>query len=164
MFSKKLFSADIIVFICLSLVLSACGPNDQKVSENVKSSISVLDPNIQVNVTGGVVTLSGEAKDETTKNAAENAVKEIKGVKSVVNNISVRREEVVPPVTINADDMIRKSVDSSFSAKNIRGVNVSVTNGEVTLTGDVKRADLAKVMQAANESKPKRVVNQLTIK
>jgi len=165
MISKKFFPAGLIVSICLSIALSSCGPNDQKLAESVKTNVSVLDPNIQVTVAAGVVTLSGEVKDETTKNTAENAVKEIKGVKSVLNNISVRQEVIVPPtVTINADDPIRNSIDSAFAAKNIKGVNVSVANGEVTLTGDVKRADLTKVMQAANESRPKRVINQLTIK
>lgn len=164
MFNKKFFPAGLILSICLSVILSSCGPDDNKLTENVRSSISVLDPNIQVSVTKGVVTLSGEAKDETTKTSAENAVKEIKGVKSVVNNVTVRQEEVTPPVAVNSDDAIRNSIQSAFSAKNLNGINVSVANGEVTLTGNVKKADLTKVMQAANESRPKRVINQLTIK
>jgi osmotically-inducible protein OsmY len=65
---------------------------------------------------------------------------------------------------INYDEAIRNSIDSSFSKKGIVGVIVNVANGEVTLTGNVKRAELTKVMQAANESKPKKVYNKLTIK
>lgn len=150
--------------VCLSVLLISCGPNDEKLSESVKSGITALDRNIQVSVKDKVVTLSGEVTDEATKNSAETSVKGIKGVKSVINNITVKpMEQAAPPVTINADDQIRQSVSSSFTSKNIQGVNISVANGEVTLTGKVKRADLAKVMQAANESNPKKVINQLTI-
>ena len=46
---------------------------------------------------------------------------------------------------------------SAFDAKGIKGITATVSNGEVTLTGDVKKADLQKVMQVANESKPKKV-------
>lgn len=151
--------------ICLSVLLISCGPNDEKLAESVRSGITVLDRNIQVSVKDKVVTLSGEVTDEATKNSAETSVKGIKGVKSVINNITVKpMEQAAPPVAVNADDQIRQSITSSFDSKNIQGINVSVANGEVTLTGNVKRADLTKVMQAANESKPKRVINQLTIK
>lgn len=158
-------NAGVILSICLSFFLSSCQPDDKKVAENVKSGITALDPDIQVNVNDGVVTLSGEVSDDATKNSAETSVKGIKGVKSVVNNITVREEvQAAPPVPINSDNQVRQSIDSSFAKKNIKGVNVSVVNGEVTLTGDVKKSDLTKVMQAANESKPKKVINQLTIK
>ena len=161
--NRKLFSS-FFYTICLSVLIISCGPNDEKLGESVRSGITVLDPNIQVSVKDKVVTLSGEVTDEATKNSAETSVKGIKGVKSVINNITVKpMEQVAPPVAVNADDQIRQSVTSSFSSKNIQGVNVSVANGEVTLTGKVKRADLSKVMQAANESKPKKVINQLSI-
>jgi osmotically-inducible protein OsmY len=111
-----------------------------------------------------VVTLSGEVADEATKTSAETSVRDIKGVKSVVNNITVKKvEEVASPVVINSDDALRNSLDSVFSIKKIRGVNVSIDNGVVTLTGAVKRVDLTKVIQAANEARPKKVINKLTI-
>lgn len=165
MFNKNLKSfSNVFYTICLSVLFISCGPNDEKLAENVRSGLTVLDRNIQASVKDKVVTLSGEVTDEATKNSAETSVKGIKGVKSVVNNIMVKpMEQAAPPVAVNADDQIRQSVTSSFAGKNIQGVNVSVANGEVTLTGNVKRADLTKVMQAANESKPKKVINQLTI-
>jgi hypothetical protein len=153
----------LLTAVLFSTLLISCGPNDEKVTENVKSSVSILDPSIQVSVKDGVVTLSGQVADESTKNAAEGSIKEVKGVKSVVNNITVKQAET-PPVMINYDEAIRSSIDSSFSKKGIVGVIVNVANGEVTLTGNIKRAELTKVMQAANESKPKKVYNKLTIK
>ncbi len=145
-----------------SLLLSACKPSDSKIAENVKSKVTPVAPAVAAVVKDGVVTLSGEVADEATKAAAETAVQGIKGVKSVVNNITLPPPPP-PVVTINPDDVLRTTIDAAFTAKGIKGITASVSNGEVTLTGEVKRADLTKVMQVANEAKPKKVVNQMKI-
>jgi osmotically-inducible protein OsmY len=46
----------------------------------------------------------------------------------------------------------------------VKGVTANVSDGQVTLTGEIPRAKLQDAMKAANESNPKKVVNQLTIK
>ena len=66
-----------------------------------------------------------------------------------------------PPVQINPDEVLRKSVDSAISAKGITGVTATVNDGVVTLTGSIKKADRVKAMQAVNEIKPKKVVNEI---
>ena len=40
-------------------------------------------------VKDGVVTLSGQVKDEAAKSSAETTAKGVKGVKSVINNLTV---------------------------------------------------------------------------
>lgn len=150
--------------LVMSFLLSACTPSDSKIAEAVKSKITAVAPSAMVDVKDGVVTLSGEVADAATKTAAETAIQGTKGVKSIVNNLTLPPPPPPPVVTINPDDVLRKTIDSAFTAKGIKGITVAVSNGEVTLTGDVKRADLTKVMQAANESKPKKVINQMKIK
>jgi hypothetical protein len=66
-FSKASFSRFFLIGLLFSTLLISCGPNDEKVTENVRSSVSVLDPSIQVSVKDGVVTLSGQVADESTK-------------------------------------------------------------------------------------------------
>jgi hyperosmotically inducible periplasmic protein len=147
----------------LSFLLTACKPSDSKIAEAVKSKVTAVAPAVTVDVKDGVVTLSGQVADEATKTAAETAIQGTKGVKSIVNNISLPPPPPPPVVTINPDDVLRKSIDSAFAAKGIKGITAAVSNGEVTLTGDVKRSDLTKVMQAANEVKPRRVINQMKV-
>lgn len=149
----------------IALFFAACKPSDEKIAEEVRTKLTALSPAINATVSDGVATLTGEVTDEATKAAAETAIKDVKGVKSVVNNLTVTPPPApAPVVVINPDDVLRKGLDSVFSAKTIKGVTATVNEGVVTLTGTVKRADLQKVMQAANELKPKKVVNQLTIK
>ena len=82
--------ANLVRAVCFSLLLLSCQPsNDAKIEQSVKSGVSILDPGIQVSVADGVVTLSGAVRDSTTKNAAATSIKEIKGVKAVINQITI---------------------------------------------------------------------------
>jgi osmotically-inducible protein OsmY len=147
----------------IALLFASCKPSDEKIAEAVKAKIGAVASTINVSVADGVATLTGEVKDEATKAAAETALQGIKGLKSVVNSLTVPPPPP-PPVVINPDDVLRKGIDSVFAAKSIKGVTAAVAEGVVTLTGTIKKSELTKVMQAANELKPKKVLNQMTIK
>lgn len=158
-----------ILGACLAVAMSvfffACKPSDEKVQKEVNDKLSTASPGVIAEVKEGVATLSGEVIDESAKTTAEETAKGVKGVKSITNNIMVTPPPPPPAPAPTADDMMRMSVDSSLMAKNIAGVTATVANGEVTLTGNIKRADLKKVMQAASEAKPKptKVNNSLTL-
>lgn len=147
----------------LVAVFAACKPSDKDIAEAVKAKVSAVAPSISASVTEGVVTLTGEVTDEATKAAAAAALQGVKGVKEVVNNLTIPPPPP-PPVVINPDDVLRNGIDSVFRAKGISGITAAVANGEVTLTGEVKKADLQKVMQAANELKPRKVSNKMVVK
>ncbi len=149
----------------MGVFLYACKPSDAKLQKEVNDKLSTAAPGVIAEVKGGVATLSGEVMDDAAKTTAEDAAKSVKGVKSVVNNVMLTPPPPPPaaPVAINPDDILKSSVDSAISAAGITGVTATIANGEVTLTGTIKKADLRKVMQAANEAKPKKVNNKLTL-
>lgn len=66
------------------------------------------------------------------------------------------------PVEVSADDSL--NIKANDAIKDYPGVTASVTNGEVTLTGEISKAKLPKLLQAVNATHPKKVNNQLTIK
>lgn len=145
------------------LFMTSCKPNDAQIAKDATTAATAITPDVSVSVEKGVATISGTIPDDATKESVENAVKGVKGVTSVTDNATVPPPPTPAPV-INPDTMVKNTIDSSLSASNLTGITVSVSNGEVTLTGDVKRSDLKKVMQIANESHPAKVINQLTIK
>jgi len=147
--------------LLIMVFFAACKPSDAKIAESVKEKISAISTSISSDVKDGVVTLSGQVADDATKAAAETSLTGLKGVKSVVNNITVPPPPA-PPVVISPDEILRKSVDSVFAAKGISGVTAAVSNSEVTLTGSVKKDVRVKAMQAVNEVHPKKVINQIT--
>ena len=50
------------------------------------------------------------------------------------------------------------------ATKDFPGVTATINNGEVTLTGEIKRDDLPRLMQSVQALNPKKVNNNLTIK
>ncbi|MGH9530994.1 MAG: BON domain-containing protein, partial [Terriglobales bacterium] len=68
-------------------------PNDTQITSEVQAKL-FADPNISgkqiyVNTQGGVVTLTGNVPTEMERAAASNDASQVKGVKTVVNNLQV---------------------------------------------------------------------------
>lgn len=66
------------------------------------------------------------------------------------------------PVTISQDTALQAGLRDA--TKEFPGVNATVNNGEITLTGDIKRSKLPTLMMALNSLRPKKINNQLTVK
>jgi osmotically-inducible protein OsmY len=148
-----------------AIMLSSCGVKDSSISAAIAEKTQTTPELAGINATvkDGVVTLAGQFKDEASRTAAENAVKEIKGVKSVVNNGSITPPPPAPaPVVISADDELNKGVTDAI--KDFPTVKASVKDGVVTLTGNIRRANLQKLIMSLHTLKPKKIDNQLTIK
>lgn len=70
--------------------------------------------------------------------------------------------EPTAPVEIAEDDALQTGVKDA--TKDYPGVQATVNNGEITLTGQIERSRLPNLMQSLNSLKPKKINNQLTIK
>ena len=151
-----------VLFLFVSTTSCNSKAKDADIKTDVDKAIAANSSlsGVSTSVTEGVVTLSGEVKDETTKSTAATTASGVKGVKSVTNNLSVTPPPA--PVTITADDPLKASVDNTIKA--YPGVSASINDGVITLTGEIKRADLQKLMMALNTLKPKSIDNKLTIK
>ena len=66
------------------------------------------------------------------------------------------------PVEITADDPLKSGVTDAI--KDHPGVTADVNDGVITLTGQINKTDLSRLMQKLNALKPKRIENKLTIK
>lgn len=146
----------------LMLLLGACGPDDQRIVNDVNASLAASGGAISATVDKGVVTLAGTCPDEPCKSSSEAAAKTVKGVKRVINNITVKPPPP-PPVEINAaDDSLSTAVNEIMSS--YRTVKATVKDGIVTLTGELKRSELSDLMQKVTATKPKKIDNQLQLK
>jgi osmotically-inducible protein OsmY len=86
-------------------------------------------------------------------------------VKSVVNDVTVKPKGPSPEeLKQMADQALLTKVNENFATYKVEGITATANDGVVTLTGDVKRADLQNVMKAAMESGATKVENQMTIK
>jgi osmotically-inducible protein OsmY len=65
------------------------------------------------------------------------------------------------PVEVAGDEQLRQGVKDA--TKDFPDVQATVNNGEVTLTGTVKRDRLPTLMQSVQSLQPRKVNNQLTV-
>lgn len=66
------------------------------------------------------------------------------------------------PVQISPDETLQTNLKDA--TKDYPGVKADVSNGEVTLTGNITRDKLPNLMQSINMLHPKKINNNLTIK
>lgn len=85
----------------LTLLMSACFAADQKVNDNaiydnvrikLAADAEVKGGALGVDVKDGVVTLTGKVDTERQKSKATKLARKVKGVKQVVNNISLKEK------------------------------------------------------------------------
>jgi hyperosmotically inducible protein len=154
--SKQFFGA---AAFAVAIFFSSCGPQDQDMTVTVTKSVQATAPNVNANVSDGVVTLTGTVADESTRMAAEDAAKKISGVKSVVNNIAVA-PAVTPPVTSPATIAPSGALQQGVidATKDYPEVTATVNDqGEIVVTGQVTANRWKRLKMALDALNPKRV-------
>lgn len=161
----KFMKIPLALAVALAIGFTGCKPKDADIKTAIETKLKA-DPDMAsttVEVKDGTATISGVCKDDACKAKCEAAVKDVKGVKSVVNNCTVAAPVVVaPPPVITADDPLTKGVNDAI--KDFSTVKAEVKEGVITLMGDIKKDALPKLMMALNSLKPKKIENKLTVK
>ncbi|MEJ2724021.1 MAG: BON domain-containing protein, partial [Deltaproteobacteria bacterium] len=104
------------------------------VKEALREDPRVDDSKINVSTQSGIVALTGQVPDLSSKKYADLEAKKIRGVRGVVNKLIVF---VQPrPDTDIRQDLLRAYLNSADLE--MRDISVKVVNGRVTLTGQVE--------------------------
>ncbi|HKP68717.1 MAG TPA: BON domain-containing protein [Pyrinomonadaceae bacterium] len=156
----KLRSLVFIVF-AVTLLAAACGKSDADIQKAVAAKLAADNVSgVTAAVSGGVVTLTGEAADITVKNKAEASAKSVDGVKSV-DASRVTLKPLPTPAPAPADPMLQGKVDEMLKKAGCTGAIAKVESGGVTLTGTVPEAKFAECIKVVNESGAGKLNNQL---
>lgn len=99
----------------------------------LKQELPISHEKIKAVVKDGWITLEGDAEWQYQKTAAENAVRKIKGVKGVINVITVRPN--LEPTEIKSKIMDAFKRNAEVDANHI---SVEANGGEVVLKGTVR--------------------------
>jgi len=122
---------------------------------------------LTASVSEGVVTLNGTCKDEECKAECVKAVGEMKGVKSVVNNITL---PAPPPPPVEAPASVTTVLDEATQQKvkdglkDIPGVTVTFEGDKAVFVGEVSKANRMKIMQMLGAAKVQSDVTKLADK
>lgn len=151
---KKFLSVAMVSTVLLSGTVACKSKiSDADLKTKVETAIQ-SNPNVQVDVKEGVVTLNGTAASEEEKIKMEDAAKaaDAKGVKSVVNNIVVNVPQI--EVNTNTDDLTAKV--NEFT-KDFPTVKTSVAEGVITVTGELEQARVQALKMGLDALNPKKV-------
>jgi hyperosmotically inducible periplasmic protein len=153
-----------------------CGGNQAKfpdVSDDIRKSLDSAGLN-DVKVTQdrklGVVTLSGDVPTRDDKDRAEVITKSRAAGQVVSDEIGVRpagNETDARTVSSDLDKAIDKNLDAALVQRKLKdGVRYDVSNGVVTLKGNVNSQARRQQIQKVASSVPnvKQVVNELQVK
>ena len=154
---KKYFALlSVVIFLSASAVVAGPAVSDAKPEKTIEQQIfkriaslpryGVFDL-INFEVQGDTVILSGKTITLGTKRAAANAVKDLPGIRNVVNNI-----EELPPS--GYDNSIRRGILREFADKGLYqylwepnpSVHIIVDRGRVSLEGYVNNRSDANLM------------------
>jgi osmotically-inducible protein OsmY len=105
----------------------------QAVRRALEWDVFVPEGKITSTVTDGWVTLAGAVDTWSQHNAAERAVRNLTGVKLVLNKITVKPTKPVP-------EDVRRAIEQALdrrAEREARRIRVDVKDGTVTLTGTV---------------------------
>ncbi|NLI72923.1 MAG: BON domain-containing protein [Bacteroidales bacterium] len=156
---KKFQIISMLAIVLLLAGFTSCKPKDADIQKAVETAIAANPDaaDVVATVEKGVVTLTGEVKDEAASVAINGIAAGVKNVKSVVNDLTI-----APPVVSAVDSAIQEGLVDAL--KDHSSVNATVLDGVITLTGEITKADLPKLMQKVNALKPVKIDNQLTVK
>jgi osmotically-inducible protein OsmY len=159
------------VAVMATLAFVSCKPKDEDILKAVNEKIAGMTEmkGMTATVAEGVVTLSGECKDEKCKADCQKAIEDakIKGVKSVVSNCTIAPPPPPPPasVTTSVDAMTMQKVKDGL--KDIKGITSLTFNEKgAVLVGEVSAADNMKIkqMMAAAKVMIDAAASKLTVK
>lgn len=87
---------------------------------------------VKATVQKGSVTLDGHASWHFEREAAEGAVRNLRGVVQVFNSISLKPQAPAEKLTVNVETALRRQ-----SVKDAKSIHVTTEGGQVTLSGTV---------------------------
>jgi osmotically-inducible protein OsmY len=128
----------------------------------LKTSVLVPDDRIKLIVKNGIVTLTGEVEWQYQKDSAEIAIRNLWGIKSIINNITVK-----PSVRINENE-VKQEIKKEFERHariDADKIKIQVEGRKVILKGEVSSFDEIDIAEGAAWSIPgvAEVKNELEI-
>ena len=149
-----------VLMLAMALFMSACGKSDADLTKAATDKLAADKvTGVTVAVKDGVATLSGEVADQAVKAKAEAAVKSVEGIKSVTNSLTLKPLPVATPAA--PDPALTGKITEDLKKAGCTGATVAVTNGKVTVTGEVPAAKYATCIQTSQQSGITGIDNQL---
>ena len=140
-----------IVGLCavtLAVIISGCAKSDTGIQRDVRDKLqSDGISGVTATVDQGVVTLAGEVGSDAIRAKAEDSVRAIDGVKSVVNKITLKSQ----PLSAS-DQALKNKIEENWKTAGCDGAAVEVKDGVAMVSGTVPDAKYAQCLMVLSQS------------
>lgn len=152
------------LLIALTLVLAmlavGCGKGDADLTKAASDKLAAENlAGVSVVIKDGVATLTGEVADAAARSRAEAIVRSVDGVKSVTNSLTLKPLPVATPAA--PDPALTGKITENLKNAGCTTATVTVSNGKVTVTGEVPAAKYQSCIQVIQQSGITGIDNQL---
>jgi len=132
----------------------------ERIANVLKWNVSVAEPGIKAEVKNGIVTLTGEVEWQYQRANVLQNIEHVSGVINVVNLITLKPRPQAGDIQTRIKDALTRHANVEATK-----VKVAVTNGTVTLTGEVDSLDEMDMVEDAVWAAPgvSRVVDNLRV-
>ena len=146
--------------IAISVAFASCKAKDADIQKAVQAKEATT---VTVAVVDGVATLTGEVADEAAKTAAYDIASKEKGVKSVVNNLTVTPPPAPAPVPASVTSTLDAAAQQKVKdgLKDMPGVTVEFVGDKAVLSGEVTAKQRVTIMQLTQGANVKTDVTNL---
>ena len=148
---KQVFSKTLsitVMIASLALTISSC--NSKVTDAEIKTAVEAklkedaMTKNMMLDVKEGVVTLSGECSNDSCKQECDKMIKDVTGVKSVINNCTVAGI---------SDDALNQKI--STIVVDYPYIKIGAMNGIVSVAGSLKKEEWQKLKIFVDNLHPK---------
>jgi len=153
----KLFK---VLMLALALLAVSCGKGDADLTKAATDKLAAENiAGVSVVIKDGVATLTGEVADAAARSRAEAVVRSVDGVKSVTNSLTLKPLPVATPAA--PDPALTGKITENLKNAGCTTATVTVTNGKVTVTGEVPAAKYQVCIQVIQQTGIIGIDNQL---
>lgn len=142
----------------IGIAISSCETQSEK-DLAAQTEIAKLFPQINVNVKDGIATISGTFNSVEIADSIQKVIIDVKNIQTVVNKTSIETKKDIPA---GKEDHILLS-HSSVILRSFPGVNASVKNEVIYLSGSIKIGDWLKLKPQLEALHPKQIKNNMAI-
>jgi hyperosmotically inducible periplasmic protein len=147
-----------VLATAIGIAISSCETQPEK-DLVAQTEISEMFPQIKVNVRNGVATINGTCSTSEMADSIQKVIMRVKDIQTVVNCTAVQVQE--NSLTEKTDHMLLSH--SAVIIRSFPGVNASVKNAVIYLTGTIKIGDWLKLKPQLEALHPKQIKNDMAI-
>ena len=150
--------------IMVTLFLISCKPNDQHIKSAIEEKLNSVPymKKVSANVRNGEATIAGICNDAACVANCENLTRHVKGVKSVISHLKMADTPVQQSIIYQPDDSLLLAVNDAV--KNYRTIQAEVKNGVITLSGQIRKKEVRKLITRLHSLNPVNIENNMAVK